>query len=443
MKNRPKTRKVLHFIFLCVTLFFLIGLGQFLTTKEKQQLHQYIPSSVGVALKVNNKRLMHRLGFDFLFFIDENPWEDLKKTPPTPPTSTGIDIQQEIILFLDYFPDTPFLGALVHVINEHKFQHFIANQTSIIGNVHGNIGCLLLVPENADSVAMNYFNAYVNDATLKNKDRTKTKSGLANSHPKGIFHAYIQGQENGLVQDLNIQGFLDQNKVRLTGSGKKNPVIDLVATPKHFIYETEEENALEIRAGQLADTVQGFLSQVLFQNEFEFPEISTQHYFFYGFDLVQVNNRTLFLPRFDGIIHFKDTLPESFLNLYPKQIIDSSSNNEISLGSSSYFIHTLNETELYIGKTQFPKLVYYTPENYISVHGDLSAILLLEGNGFMAQVANALPPVKNARNFLNSIQEFYLSTQFKKSGDVRLESQLIFDKNKTASLEIMKFLMRF
>jgi len=443
MKNRPKTRKILHFTFLSVTLFFLIGLDQFLTTKEKQLLHQYIPSSVNVALKINNKNLIHRLGFDFLFFIDETPWKETKKDPPTPPPSTGIDIQQEIVLFLDYFPNEPFLGALVHVLNEEKFLDFIASQPSVIGNVHNQIGCLLLVPEKADSSAISYFNKYANDATLKNKDRTKTKSGLANSHPKSIFHAFIEGQENGLVQDLNFQGFLEHNKVRFTGIGKKNPVIDLVNTPKHFIYETEQNHALEIRAGKLADTVQGFLQRVLFNNEFEFPEISTQHYFFYGFDLAQVSNRTIFLPRFDGVFHFKDSLPKKFLNTYPKKIIGSSSSTQISIGTSNYYIYTLNEKEVYIGKTQHPKLVYYTPENYISIHGDLSAILLLEGDGFMAQVANALPPVKNARTFLNSIQNFYLSTLFEESGDVQLESQFIFEQNKTASLEVMKFLMRF
>lgn len=437
-----RIKKIVYLFILFTSLFFILLLAQFLTTNEKQTLHHYLPSSVDVALKINNKKLLHRLGFDFLFFIDDLPIKE-KPTASSLPPPTGIDAQQEIILYMDYYKDIQFIGALVHVHNPTHFRSFVEDQENMIGATNNGVGAMSIVPKNADSAFLTYMQLYLEDATIKNENRTKTRIGLANSHPKSILHAFIEGSPIGLVQDLTLEGFLDKNTLKITGKGKKNPTIDLIQSPKHFVYEASKPNALEIKAGKLADTVKGFIQTVLFENDYDFPEIASQHVFFYGFDLTQVNEKTILLPKFDGVIHFEETLPAAFLENYPKGPFDQNNPKTVSVGPVNYFIQPLSSTELYIGKADNPRFVYYTPENYLSLEGNLETLLILEGDNFFAQVAAALPPVRNSRKFLQSVENFFLSTNFLEDGEVEIESILSFDENTVASLEIIKFLLRF
>ncbi len=436
--KRNQIARSILFLGVMITLLFI---GFLVNSKERAVLHHHVPSSVTFATKINNRELIKRVVFDILFMREKF---EIKPREKTDLPETGIRIDKEIIFFLDKHEDNVFSSFLLHVANEHNFREFVENNKQVVGAVNNGIGCVVVLPDKDTS--MQYFQKFAQDATIRNTDRTKTRINFSATNINALFHVFWEGNQSDFVQDISLEAFVEKNKIIFDGVGVKNPTIDLDTNSRFYI----EQNAtnrdfLELRTSSLPDTINQYLQKIVRQIGLKIPEIHSEQMFLYGIDIAEYQNRTVFIPQFDGVFRFLDTIKvEDLTNTDTiEKPREENEMQSISIGGKNFFVKKLSENELYIGRNDNPIFYQKTISNIVYANGNPSVLLNLSGNSFFAQLAQVLPPVQNTRQFLDSFEKFIWTSEVEENGKVKINGHIEFREKSAASMEIIRFLTKF
>jgi hypothetical protein len=402
-----------------------------------------------MVVKVNNRQVFKRFLFDALYSseLSINEFDQLKfNKQDVDIPSTGINISENIFIFKDSWKNESITGFLFKIQDKNAFADFKINKPNTVKTFNNSVGCILLLPENATQEALNYYELYAADLLQPNKDKLKAKIALSNSEDKSLFHLFFTGSNQAYVQDLSLEAFIEKSTIKFEGVGLKNPTISYDSVEHYSMGSPEKELFLEIQAGQLPDSVYSYIDILLEDFNLKLPRVVSQQLFIYGFMIDNLDGSTAFLPKFDGVFRFDKTInivdEIDSLSTNNKKV-ERLASNKIRIGEIVYYFKQITDKEIWIGVTEKIDINKVEGAPLPRLRGNPAATLMIEGKGIIAQFAQMLPPVQYSKKLFNELEYFDIHTELTSDDKIRVTGEMRFEDNKTASIELMKFFMKF
>lgn len=426
--------------------YFLVG---FFLRDEDNRLHHFIPADASISLRINNDVLIRRMVYD-LFFQSNFTNEELEvltfKGESTSLPSIGIDITKEIVLFYEDWNNKSVVGWLFHISDVDAFQKYNFENPSIIKSNSGNLGCALILSSAPSKDETALFVQYANDLLIPTKDLSQTKRFFSNDPKEALMQCFFEGEKGGFLQKTGVNISFKDEELMITGKGQKNPLLDYAIDSLHYIKKPSEMNYLEIKAGELPDTLQKYVNYFLENSNLKLPTITSQHVMIYGLEIDNLKGSLAILPKFDAIFRFEQqfSFQEILNNLtnINKNLIHQGKNS-FSMGTVNYYIKQISANEIYIGIHENPVILFESNPNFFQLSGNLASLFAIEGTGLIAQIAQLMPEVQNSKRFFGDVKEFDIKAFLSEDDKVIIKGTMTFPKDKMASLEFFNYLIRF
>ena len=429
---------ILSLSFIVLTLTILVG--QFIAIRPTPQLHQHLPSDAKAILKINNTNLLHRYFFDLLY---KQPLTTAKYKPnflsasPTLPI-LGIAAKSELYVFYEDWNNHALIGFLFKVGNKASLETYIEQFPFLVAAYTDELAAVLIVPEDLRTENQVLFQNYAQDLLVPNPNRTTSKIALAQSKNNTLFHLYLEGGSESLLQEIDMQFTFNDERIELYGKAIRNPLQPIDTIPFFHLTEPYKDNHLSLNIKQLPDTL-AYYTNKLYKN-IQLPNdfIHTQQLFFYGINLTAIDKKMVALPLMDGIVHYKEA---------PTNTKSSPSNktytlDTFSLGETTYYKKQLSKTAYYFGINPSPKIEYTTKLPSFKLAGNPSVLFTIEGKSFFAQLTQVVPFIQNSKNFLNDFKTFEITSEYSPTKDhLELNGIFEFGDMQLASLMLISFFL--
>lgn len=443
--NSKKRKIAAGFLIVLMSIGVSLVLN-FIAVKPAPKLHHHIPSGASLAVKINNSNLLHRFFFDFLY-KGKLTNKDIKKlnyraNKVTPP-QTGIAIDKNIIAFYEDWKEYDIIGFIFEVNDVSVYADFVKDEPNYIKSYNDEIGCIVIIPDSLDVEQRELLEFYAQDLTIKKNNPNPTRIALSKSSPKSLFHAFFDGTSSGLTQNMNIEVFVEENKLLLEGVGTTNPILTGKKQTHHYLKAPSTEDYLELNLGKLPDTLGHYFDKVLKSVSVRLPEITSQQILLYGFKILNIDGKMFVLPEFDGIFRFNE-------NIAFKDEIQALNHYAFKPGSGSYEVEDVtyhyqqvDSNEIYVGLNPSPDFHEKQGEVLFSVSGFPASAFNIKGEGIIARIAQLVPPVQHTKHLFNSLDHFELYTELGANDTLKVSGSMVFPEDKTASIELLKFLLKF
>jgi hypothetical protein len=419
-----------------------------LVSKSTDELLHHTPDDAISVVSVNNREIIERFLFDALyakgFSTNELDQLDYNKNDLEMPSS-GIDLRENVVIFQTNYKNATVTGFIFNLLNAKAFSSFDLREKDQIKYFDEKIGCILLVPEEYKVAERLYFEQYA-EKVVKNRKEDLTEYLTDVKEDKELINLYYRGHENTYIQNLSLSANIQGSSIFFKGKGTKNPDITYESGTYTQIKTPGEEPYLEIRAGQLPDSLYSYFDVLTKNFNIRIPPITSQQIYFYGFRIDNIDGSTAFLPQFDGVFRFKDSVNLS-------DAVDSLCVNEhkvtrinercIQVGEVHYYFDQQSPFEVVAGITKKPTLEKLNKAPLPLIKGNPAATINFEGSGIIAQIAQMLPPVKYSKKLFNDLEYFELHTEDGEGETLIMEGEMRFPDEQKASLEIFKYLMKF
>lgn len=433
--------------FLIVLISFAVGLVlNFVAVKPTPKLHHHVPSGASLALKINNNNLIHRFFFDFLYKgqLTKTDVKQLNyRTNKIKPPKTGIAIDKDIIVFYEDWKDYDIIGFIFEVDSPSTFANFVKDEPNFIKSFKDGIGCIIIIPKSLNEEQRELLEFYAQDLVVKNTNPNPTRIALSNSSSKSLFHAFYDGRTSSLTQNMNVEVFLKENKLLIEGKGTTNPTLIGKKQYHHYLETPITEDYLEVNMGRLPDTLGHYFDKVLKSVSVNLPEITSQQIILYGFEILNIDGKMFVLPQFDGIFRFDE-------NIEFKNEVQSLNHFAFTPGLDSYkvedvtyFYQQIDSNEIYVGLNSSPDFYEKQGEVLFSVTGYPASALNIKGSTIIAKIAQLVPPVQHSKHLFNSLDHFELNTELLSNDSLKVSGSIVFPEEKIASIELLKFLLKF
>lgn len=449
MKIINTKKRVLASGIILVVLWLNYLLVGFFLRDDNNSLHQFIPADANISLRINNDVLVRRMLYD-LFYQSSFSKDELQvltfKGESTSLPSLGIDVTKEIVLFYEDWNNKSIVGWLFHISNSDDFEKYSFDNPSIIKSHNGNLGCALILSSEPSNDEVSLFVQYANDLLIPTKDLSQTKRFFSKDPENALIQFFFEGEKGGFLQKTGINISFKDEKLLINGSGKKNPLIDYSVDSLHYIEKPSDIDYLEIKAGELPDTIRKYVNFLLLNSNIELPVITSQHLMMYGVEIDNIKGSMAVLPKFDAIFRFEENFSfnEVLINISNiDKNLKNEGKNSFSMGTVKYYIQQVSSNEIYIGIHDNPTIHLEPDPYFFQLSGNLSSLFTIEGTGIIAQVAQLIPEVQNSKKFFGSVEEFDIHAQTDVNDEILIDGSMTFPKDKMASLEFFKYLIRF
>lgn len=429
-------------------LWVVLMILPLLASKSTDELLYHTPDDAVSVVTVNNRKIIERFLFDALyakgFTSNELDQLDYKRSNLKMPSS-GIDLRHNIVVFQTNHNNATITGFIVNLISPKDFSDFELRDKNEIKYFDDNIGCILLLPEEFDEKNRLYFEQYAKDVVVNRKKELPDHLKKSKSDGR-LINLFYRGHESTYIQNLQLSARVEGASIHFKGRGEKNPMISYESGTYTQIVSPGQEPYLEVRAGQLPDSLYSYFDVVTNNLNIHVPKVTSQQIYFYGFIIDNIDGSTAFLPKFDGVFRFKDSINLS-------TALDSLSSNQskvrkknekcVEVGELRYYFQQISPYEVVAGITELPKLEKLNRAPLPLIKGNPAATLNFEGEGIIAQIAQMLPPVKYSKKLFNDLEYFEIHTENGNEGMLKIEGEMRFPNKQKASLEIFKYLMKF
>lgn len=425
-------------------LFFSI---QFIQKIDTDELENYLPENSEIVLRIKSKTVIKRFLSDVLY---KNNFDrksiskfDIDQDPSTN-KSFGINFEKNILFFYERRNNKDIVGVLAHLTDSDKFSQ-LNKEERTVAKTKENIGCLLFVlsPDKFDSTQLyNYCKELLNP----NKNKAKATALLQKSHTENsVIDLYLSGNKNTILGDLLVQLKIEQNEINIAGKALRNPAIEKDSLSS-FLIQPQQQNYLALQMGNLPDTLNYYLQSVLDKINLELPKIKSQHVLFYGLGVDNTSKNLAIQPYFDAVFRFTDTLSLSNriteLNT-SDSLIRILSSDTLSIDNMNYFFKQLSSRDIYIGVTPKPDFYSVTQPQLFYLKGRPEAILTIKGDSWMADIAKAIPQIRNSKAFFEGVDVFEIEAKANDNFVVDVKGKIAFKSDELATLQLVQYFLSF
>ncbi|MCC5923242.1 MAG: hypothetical protein JJT77_05625 [Crocinitomicaceae bacterium] len=441
MKQRSKWIRWISFLFTVVAMYIAFQLFAFIASEKTSQLQNHLPAGASLVLKVNNPNIFKRFAYDFLFISgidseDFQNWDPQKSRKDLP--VLGINATQELFVFKEDWNSTVLFGAIVHLNNPKNFINFLSENEEIVGAVGpNNIGIILLLPKDISESERERFQQYALDLTTPTRDRFKSRIALSNSPTNTLLHLFYDGGSQSFIQNLDLTMTMKGSNMHFNGVAIRNPIFEMPALAIPLMQRNKTAGEIELRTISFPDTIGKIFERFYSELGVNIVNPNYHHIFYRGMKIVDDKTQTKLLPNMDILIHADSVYFSA------GETLDIGQEMEWEIYKETYFLYRYAKNSLYIGKQSRPDIEENQLNQVLFMTGDPAVLLLLEGNSFFVQIIQILPPFRHAKNWLSEMQRFEFSGSLIGQDRILVEGVVGFQDDKTASYELLKFLLNF
>lgn len=421
-----------------------------LLNQSNDKLLSHTPKDAYAVVSVNNRKIIERFLFDALyakgFTVNELEQLDYNRNDIEVPSS-GIDLRENIVIFQTDYKKATVTGFIFKLIDDEAFSEYELRDEEEIKYFDEEIGCILLLPEEVSSneTAKLYFEQYAQKVVKTTLNELPSKK-LVGEDNNRLINLYYRGHKQTYIQNLELSAHIKGSTIYFEGSGNKNVNISYESGTYTQIKSPGSEPYLEVRAGQLPDSVYSYFDVITEKFNISVPPVTSQQLYFYGFKIDNIDGSTAFLPKFDGVFRFADSVNllravDSLCAAEHKVIRENQ--RCIKVGDIHYHFRQQSPFEIVAGITENPTLEKFNKAPLPLLRGNPAATLNFEGDGIIAQIAQMLPPVKYSRKLFNDLEYFEIHTENGEGNTLKIKGEMRFPSDQKASLELFKFLMKF
>jgi len=441
-----KYNRVFNFIAVIIFIVFFWVVAIFLMfslSSSKDPLKNLLPNDVEVVISVNTDQLIKSFLVDALYRSEfsANELKLLEKGRNSQEVqSFGIEVNSELVMFYDLWNKIPIQGFLFNISNEKDFNGLRLKSKNDIKRSNGKQGVILLISDNATEEMIAYFTEFADNIISK-----KVKHMEYGSKPE-MFSLDYKGNQNTYITDLKLNAKIDEERILLKGSGKKNDALSFSVKDYNMLTEPSTTKYLEFQSGQLPDSLYQYFEFVFEEIGIEIPKITSQQMLLYGLSIENIRGSTTVLPKFDWILRFDSIidLDSQLVSINTStdmmKIIDKKS---IKIGETLYYYSQISSHEIYIGVTESPKIKSIKTQVLPLLKGNPSVLLEIEGKGLIAQLINVMPQVKNTRVFMENIEYFNIHTSDDNGANLKIDGEIRLKEGKMMTIELARFLLMF
>lgn len=441
MKQGSKWIRWISFIFAVGVMYVAFQLFAFISSEKTSQLQNHLPAGASVVLKVNNPNIFKRFAYDFLFVSgiapeDFESWEAPTSREELP--AYGIDATQELFVFKEDWNNTSLFGAIVHLNNPKNFTNFLEESKEIVGAIGTrNIGVILLLPKGINKQQTDRFQQYASDLTVPTRDRFKSRIALSNSPRNTLLHLFYDGGRESFIQNLDLTMTMAESEMLFNGTATRNPIFESPSFTIPMMQRERGAEEMEFRMISFPDTLKEVIDEFYEELGVHIREPQYHQIFYRGMTIVDNNNQSKYLPNMDLLVH-ADSIYFSCVDtlLVGQEKI-------IRLHNQTYHVYFHSENTVYIGKQKKPEIRDTQLSEIIYVKGNPAALMQLDGSSFFVQIIQFLPPFRHTKNWLTEMKRFEFSGSLLGQDRVLVEGVVGFDQEKTASYELLQFLLNF
>ncbi len=433
-----------------ISSWILLLLIPLFTTESTLHIQKHVPETATSVIKINNNIIFKRLFFDGVyggnFTQNETQQIDFESSELEFP-KTGIDWRQQVILFQESQEQGASVnGVLLSLNNPEQFASFEFGASKPIKYFSDDIGCLIYLPEKSTQEQHEHYERKAQ--IIINDPHEVPHHFSSNQKAQGkdeLLELFYKGSSKNYIQNLQLHTYINDNSLLFEGVGQKNPALQYACGTYSQLQEPARDPFLEIRAGQLPDSVYAIMDQLMSSYAMELPPITSQQLMIYGVQIENVSGSTVFLPQFDGVFRFQDSLNFGILidTLSTRaSLIEVNSSNSISIGTTDYYYEQLSPKEVVIGISKSPVLSQVNEPPLPLMRGNPEATLNIQGEGIIAQFAKMFPPVKYSRKFFHDLSYFEFHTKEVGDNQLKITGEMRFPEEKKVSLEILKLMIK-
>ncbi len=435
-----KTKKILHIfaalallIFLWIT--FVLVQGLFQRTNSHHEL--YIPAHAESVLKLDGEEIIYTFTSELLLADrTDGGLGDIMNTSDDS-EALGIEFRSAVYIFSFEEDGKKLLGILMHVLDEAQFDAGMhSRKTEASGySVKNGVG-LVLVDLSEKVGETSKLNALAGKMLQKETgfDQEKLATKKENSKLTYWKKKYTSADGSIILDNIQLAFFMDGSTLDLIGLASSKSSLNTD-------YPVLKKDGLSIRMAIVPDALNDFWKEYTTEMGLPLPAFSSisgnYHYMEpSGIDLPK------FLPHFDGIYSFQDTLPIQvpLYVLNAKELISEVTSTSFKLGPKTLYYKQIDPKTIYLGQTKF---VGHGMEKstLFELSGSLKHVLEIRNGGMMTRLLSMSSEYRATKILLTNIQTSDFS--MKKAGEnaVSMSGKLEFKQGKSALRELMRFLV--
>lgn len=436
MPRKQKLYNILKVLFLASCLWLIILLIIFFYPSNQDQLESFHPNDANISLSINTNSIAKQVFYDIFYKSkgDELNAIDLKGNVDNFETY-GIDFNPGVVYFTKEHNNNTAYGFVVPVKNKSKFSQLKSKNSQLIIKEYKGKGIILFLDENTSSTERSYFKNYIENALTAVTTDTKAKLKQETS-----LQLRLKEDENYNNTTINLD--LQQSSIKLNGFSKRSNKTSSTSNSVVKISPLEKENHLSFEMNELPSSAQKIIQDFIYQTGVRTPNIEQAYFHFYKTKIENIRGRSLITPKFDAVFTF-DSLFNFKESLYSvdnsKYQITHTDKDAFFIGDVLYHYQQISENSIYIGINPHPEIRTEEKEKVLSIYGDPSVILEIEGESFAVKLINFLPHVREPKRLLSEVSFFDLKV-VEEGPTLKIEGEMTLTEDKIMSLELLSLL---
>ncbi len=419
-----------------IGFWIIIGFINFSTIKSSTTNKSLLPEDIDVVITLNTQEIINAFLFDLLFKaeIDENTAKLFTLKERDDLNRLGANLTSEVVVFYDNWKNESAQGLLFNISNEGDFKRYQTDQENTIKKSNSKYGVLIYLNEKASQEAIQHF------SELAAKIINTSIRPMENKPSKSMVNVEYKGNDSDYFKDLKLDLNIRNQSIFINGKGKVDEKIQTVAAPLNVLTLSNSKKYFQILTGEIPEDAMSYLESTFTHLGIQIPSVSSQQLLLYGVTIDNIDGSTAVLPNLEWILRFHEPfqIDTLLMNLNPhyRSLVDFPSKT-ISLGNVKYHYTQISENEIYIGVYENPKFTTTEFQPSYIINGDPSAVLEIEGQGFVAGFIKVLPPVKFSKQFLQDVTHFYIRTE-QEGETLNIEGKIEMKEGKLMTVEMVK-----
>ncbi|MBW7867790.1 MAG: hypothetical protein H3C31_05635 [Brumimicrobium sp.] len=433
MDKKTKNYNILKLIIMLLFFWMITAVLLFIYKKDDSSLASLLPPDTDLVVNIKTENLIKQMFEDIIYKSDFNSDELVfleNRGNMDNIGSIGIDWRKDVVYFVKTQDNIQFQGFLFKLRDKNAFINY-NHGPYYIKATNGEIGILLMTDNPANTEIYTQFAENILNNHLQKGEVFK------DNH---LVHVTYKGANNKYNINLHIE--IKNENMFIQGEGDKI-INNSQNTLYHVMDSSPSSQLLKIEFGEISDDLYQDIHAILYEIGLQLPKATTGNIQFYGVAVENIEGSATFIPQFDAILNFKDSLDiKSQIDTLVKYVptITYSESGKLQMGNTYFYYKQLSNTEVYIGVTQAPQIKQEEVQRLFKIQGEPSVILNIEGKGLIARFINIIPQVKSSKTFLNQVED--LDFEAKPNHEtISFKGKLTLKDHKLMTIEMLKLIL--
>lgn len=454
MQYKKLFKNLLSSLVLIGFLWLIFFISTLFNVKQENSNDKFIPESATFAFRIDGRELTEDVLYSI--FIDSKDEKVVQKIKDLISESRdksyndiGVNFVSDIIVFSNPYKNGAILGISLNLNNSDKFRSNIQSLLSKNQSfeIIDDVGIILTyTPDKKNEPITDHeFQQFFTSNILPLREKSVSPF-IEKVDSKKFLEAYTKGYVFGsstCFSSSDIQFEMLKKSIELNG--------DLTIAQKQLEAISVPEKLLKAQKGDfhfstsiIPKSVQDSLNNYCAKAEINLPPVKTISLNYRGLNIINDETGMHTLPEIDLLIEFKQPISAS-VSLNDKHLLTYLDavflGNQLIVNDKKYFIQQIGENSIYLGTNKNPSFSNNSNKEILSIQGNLSSILKVDGGGMIVSFLEIVPAYRASKELFNNTEGFNITLKKESKEHVKLTGEIYFKKEHFAMNEVLKLVL--